>query len=57
MELLNIFKAISEFVFDLELVFGKTHKEVLLYKRLLSKTTILNEGPVKRHVNYFQIIH
>lgn len=54
MELLNIFKAISEFVFDLELVFGKTHKEVLLYKRLLSKTTILNEGPVKRHVNIFK---
>lgn len=54
MELLNIFKAISEFVFDLELVFGKTHKEVLLYKRLLSKTTILNEGPVKRHVTIFK---
>jgi len=54
MELLNIFKAISEFVFDLDLVFGKTHKEVLLYKRLLSKTTILNEGPVKRHVNIFK---
>lgn len=54
MVLLNIFKAISEFVFDLELVFGKSHKEVLLYKRLLSKTTILNEGPVKRHVNIFK---
>ena len=51
---LIIFKVISNFVRDLNDSFGKKTRSLLLYSRLIEKTTIIHEGPIKKHVNSFK---
>jgi len=48
-----IFKAISDFVADLNTVYGEKHKSIALYHRLVSKTTILDKDPVRKHIGVF----
>lgn len=50
----TIFKAIVDFINDLDIVFGKQYKTVALYKRLVVKTTIIHEIPVNKHINTFK---
>ena len=50
----SVFERIVEFVNDLNTVFGKTHKNIGLYNRLLEKTTVSNEKPVLKHVSIFK---
>ncbi len=49
----TIFKAISDFVSDLNTVYGEKHKSIALYHRLVSKTTIVDKDPVRKHINVF----
>jgi len=49
------FKAISSFVVDIGETFGNRQKSLALYKRLIEKTTIVNVGPIKKHVEAFRI--
>ena len=48
------FRAISNFLTDVsEAITGK-YKPLALYNRLISKTTIVNEEPILKHVNLFK---
>ena len=49
-----IFKAITEFVSELNNEFGSKHKSIALYNRLLEKTGIVNVGPVNKHIECFR---
>lgn len=49
-----IFKAICEFVSELNNEFGSKHKNVALYNRLLERTGIVNVGPVNKHIDCFR---
>lgn len=49
-----IFKAISEFVSELNNEFGSKHKNIALYNRLLEKTGLVNVGPVNKHIDCFR---
>jgi hypothetical protein len=49
-----IFKAICEFVTELNNEFGSKHKNIALYNRLLEKTGIVNVGPVNKHIDCFR---
>ena len=49
-----IFKAISEFVSELNSEFGSKHKNIALYNRLLEKTGLVNVGPVNKHIDCFR---
>jgi hypothetical protein len=49
-----IFKAICEFVSELNNEFGSSHKNIALYNRLLEKTGIVNVGPVNKHIDCFR---
>jgi len=51
---LLIFKAISNFVRDLNESFGTKQRSLQLYARLVSKTTIAHEAPITKHVNAFR---
>jgi hypothetical protein len=48
------FKAISNFVNDLNDVFGKDQKSLTLYSRLISKTTLSHADAIEKHVNAFK---
>lgn len=50
-----IFKAITEFVSELNNEFGSKHKNIALYNRLLEKTGIVNVGPVNKHIDCFRV--
>ena len=52
---LIIFKAISNFVRDLNDNFGTKQRSLQLYSRLISKTKIIHEGPIKKHVYAFNV--
>ncbi len=52
---LIIFKAISNFVRDLNDNFGTKQRSLQLYSRLISKTKIIHEGPIKKHVDAFNV--
>lgn len=49
------FRAISNFVRDLNQVFGESEKyrQIALYNRLLEKTTVSHEKPVAKHIECF----
>lgn len=47
------FKAISNFVKDLNTVMGEKKHNVALYSRLVEKTTISHEEPIRKHVSSF----
>lgn len=49
-----IFKAICEFVSELNNEFGSKHKNIALYNRLLERTGIVNIGPVNKHIDCFR---
>ncbi len=49
-----IFKAITDFVSELNNEFGSKHKNIALYNRLLEKTGIVNVGPVNKHIDCFR---
>ena len=51
---LNLFKAISSFVTNLNECYGPVQKTLQLYARLISKTTLVDEAPIKRHIDAFQ---
>jgi len=51
---LVIYKAINSFVSDLNLEFGKHHKPLLLYNRLISHTSILHDKSIKKHISLYE---
>ena len=51
---LVIFKAISNFVRDLNECFGTKQRSLQLYARLISKTTIEHEQAIEKHVECFK---
>jgi hypothetical protein len=48
------FKAICNFVNELEAEYGKNHKPLRLYKRLVNHTQIAHDNAIKRHLSVFQ---
>jgi hypothetical protein len=50
---LKAFRAISNFVHDLESAFGARHKPLKLYNRLISHTKIFHDDAVKKHITIF----
>jgi translation elongation factor EF-Ts len=48
------FKAITDFVADLNVEFGETYKPVSLYNTLLTKTTLAHDKPVQKHIQLFK---
>lgn len=51
---LTIFRAIVEFVSAINESFGKNHKPLRMYNRLIDQTTIKHEGPIKKHIEAFR---
>ena len=51
---LLIFKAITGFISDLDQEFGKRHKSIALYNRLLEKTGIIHVAPINKHIDCFR---
>lgn len=47
------FKAICNFINDLESEFGKRHKPLKLYKRLINHTQISHDAAIKKHLTIF----
>jgi hypothetical protein len=48
------FKAICNFVNELETEYGKRHKPLRFYKRLVNHTQIAHDNAIKRHLSIFQ---
>jgi hypothetical protein len=48
------FKAISNFVTELNELFGKKQHSLMLYARLINKTTIMHEQPILKHIGGFK---
>lgn len=48
------FKAICNFVNDLESVYGNKHKPLRLYKRLVNHTQISHDNIIRKHIGLFQ---
>lgn len=48
------FNAISKFVGELGELYGKKQRSLSLYKRLIKKTSICNEGPIQKHITTFR---
>lgn len=48
------FKSVSNFVADLCSVYGKKHKPLKLYNRLISKTMIAHDQAIKKHLGKFR---
>lgn len=49
----EIFRAIADFIIDLDSVYGSKYKSVSLYRRLVSKMTVANEEPIRKHIAVF----
>ena len=49
------FKAISTFMNELGEMFGEGQHSLKLYCRLINKTTISHEAPIKKHIDAFRI--
>ena len=47
------FKSICNFVNDLESEYGKRHKPLKLYKRLINHTQISHDNAIRKHINLF----
>ena len=56
MENINLiaFKAISDFTKDLDEIFGKEHKPLALYARLIAKTTLSHAEAIDKHISSFR---
>lgn len=52
---LSLFKAITSFVTSLNECYGPTQKTLQLYARLISKTTLMDDTPINRHIEAFKI--
>lgn len=52
---LIIFNCISKFVSELNSQFGEKHRSLQLYSRLIEKTTIVHDEPIKKHINAFKL--
>jgi hypothetical protein len=52
--LLPTFKAIADFVIDLNLEFGSKQKPLALYKQLIDKTTLAHSIAINKHINAFK---
>jgi hypothetical protein len=50
-----IFKAITQFVSELNQEFGSKHKNIALYNRLLERTGIVHVGPINKHIDCFRV--
>lgn len=48
-----LFRYIVNFINDLNETFGETETSLQLYNLLLEKTGIINEEPIKKHINVF----
>ena len=51
---LIVFNSITKFVHSLNECFGEKQRSLQLYSRLITKTTIIHEGPIKKHITAFQ---
>jgi len=49
-----LFRSIVKFVNSLNECFGKSHKSLQLYSRLIKKTTIMHEQAIDKHINLFR---
>lgn len=47
------FKSICNFIKDLNESFGKRHKSLYLYAALVDKTGIINDEPIRKHIQLF----
>ena len=54
---LIIFKAISNFVNNLESCFGEKQRSLVLYNHLIKKTTIVHEEPIRKHISSWKIFY
>lgn len=52
---LLIFKSICNFIKDLNESFGKKYKSLYLYAALIDKTGIINEEPIRKHIQLFSL--
>lgn len=50
----KFFPAIKSFVAEINTIYGNEYKRLALYGRLLEKTELVNEQPVKKHVSAFR---
>ena len=48
------FNSIRKFIFELNTLFGKKCKQIGIYNRLLSKTTLSHENVISRHIETFK---
>lgn len=51
---LLVFKSISSFVNESSNLYGKKHHPLLLYSRLINKTTIAHVKPIQKHITAFR---
>jgi hypothetical protein len=51
---LIVFNSITKFVHSLNDCFGEKQRSLQLYSRLIEKTTIIHEGPIKKHIAAFK---
>ena len=51
---LIIFNSISKFIKELNIHFGNNQKSLQLYSRLIEKTTIIHDEPIKKHIKAFK---
>lgn len=51
---LIIFNCISKFISELNTQFGEKQRSLQLYSRLIEKTTIVHEEPIKKHIKAFK---
>lgn len=51
---LIIFNSISKFIKELNVHFGEKQKSLQLYSRLIEKTTIIHDEPIKKHIKAFK---
>ncbi len=51
---LVIFKSISNFINELEGVYGEKQRSLVLYNHLINKTTIVHDKPIQKHISIFK---
>ena len=56
MDSLNVvvFKSISNFIGDLSTLYAKRQRSLLLYKRLIDKTTLVHEHAINKNIDIFK---
>lgn len=48
------FNAIAQFMKELNTIFGKKYRPIALYNRLISKTTLMHQNAISRHISVFR---